>query len=40
MTDHEGNRKDGIFYCTRDQSLLVLLYHYMPTVNKIEIHNK
>ena len=22
-----------------DQSLFVLLYHYMPTVNKIAIHN-
>ena len=23
-----------------NQSLFVLLYHYMPTVNKIAIHNK
>ena len=23
-----------------DQSLFVLLYHYMPTVNKIAIHKK
>ena len=32
--------RDGFLCWPRDQSLFVLLYHYMPTVNKIAIHNK
>ena len=36
----ESREPDGFFCWPRDQSLFVLLYHYMPTVNKIAIHNK
>ena len=31
----ESREQDGFFCGARDQSLFVLLYHYMPTVNKI-----
>ena len=31
----ESREPDGFFCLPRDQSLFVLLYHYMPTVNKI-----
>ena len=35
-----GSREPEGFFCwLRDQSLFVLLYHYMPTVHKIAIHN-
>ena len=35
------SREPDRFSCwPRDQSLFVLLYHYMPTVNKITMHNK
>ena len=33
----ESREPDGFFCCPRDQSLFVLLYHYMH--NKIVIHN-
>ena len=36
----ESREPDGFFCWQRDQSLFVLLYHYMPTVHKIAIHNK
>ena len=36
----ESREPDGFFCWPRDQSLFVLLYHYMPTVNKIAIHKK
>ena len=36
----ESREPDGFFCWPRDQSLFVLLYHYMPTVHKIAIHNK
>ena len=36
----ESREPDGLFCWSRDQSLFVLLYHYMPTVNKIAIHKK
>ena len=50
MTDHEDNsplfpgptesKEPDEFFCwPRDQSLFVILYHYMPTVNKIVNHN-
>ena len=31
----ESRELDGFFCWPRDHSLFVLLYHYMPTVNKI-----
>ena len=35
------SRDPGGFFCwLRNQSLFVLLYHYMPPVYKIAIHNK
>ena len=34
----ESREPDGFFCWPRDQSVFVLLYHYMPTVNKIAIH--
>ena len=34
----ESRVPDGFFCWPRDQSLFVLLYDYMPTVNKIAIH--
>ena len=36
----KSKEPDGFFRWPMDQSLFVLLYHYMPTVNKIGIHNK
>ena len=36
----ESREPDGYFCWPRDQSLFVLLYHYMPTVHKIVIYNK
>ena len=36
----ESREPDGFFCWLRDQLLFVLLYHYMPAVNKIAIHNK
>ena len=36
----ESREPDRFFCLQRDQSLFVLLYHYMPTVHKIDIHNK
>ena len=36
----ESREPDGFFCWSRDQSLFVLLYHYMPTVNKIATYKK
>ena len=36
----ESREPDGFFCWPRHQSLFDLLYHYMPTVNKIAIHKK
>ena len=34
----ESREPDGFFCLPRHHSLFALLYHYMPTVNKITIH--
>ena len=34
----ESREPDGFFCWPRDQLLFVLLYHYMPTLNKIATH--
>ena len=36
----ESREPDRFFCWSRDQSLFVLLYHYMPTVNKIAKNKK
>ena len=36
----ESREQDGFFCWLRSQSLFISLYHYMPTVHKIAIHNK
>ena len=36
----ESREPDGLICWPRDQSLFVLLYHYMPTVNKIATYKK
>ena len=36
----ESREPDGFLCCPRDQLLFVLLYHYMPTMNKFALHNK
>ena len=36
----ESEDQDRFFCWLGDQPLFVSLYHYMPTVNKIAIHNK
>ena len=36
----ESREPDGFFCWPRVQSVFVLLYHYMPAVNKIAIHKK
>ena len=35
----ESREPDGLFCWPSDQSLFVSLYHYMPAVHKIAIHN-